>query len=72
MSFRRFAASGRPVLVNGAPGILVLPGGRPPYPLLMFTVSDRLITRMDVVADPERLARLDLSALSGVGSMTSP
>ncbi len=63
MSFRRFARSGHPVLVNGAPGILVLPEGAPPYALLAFTVSDGLITRMDVVAAPERLARLDLSAL---------
>ncbi|MBO0846484.1 MAG: sigma-70 family RNA polymerase sigma factor [Nocardioides sp.] len=63
MSFRRFATVGRPVLVNGAPGILVLPEGAPPYALLAFTVRDGLITRLDVVAARERLARLDVSAL---------
>jgi RNA polymerase sigma-70 factor (ECF subfamily) len=63
LSFRRFATAGREVLVNGAPGVLVLPDGAAPYALLAFTIQDRLITRMDVIAEPERLARLDLSAL---------
>jgi RNA polymerase sigma factor (sigma-70 family) len=64
MAFRRYALAGRSVLVNGAPGILVWPDGAPPYALLAFTVRDGLITRMDVVAAPERLSRLDLSALA--------
>ena len=63
MSFRPLARLARPVLVNGAPGVLVIPEGASPLALLAFTVRDGLITRLDVLADRERLARLDLSAL---------
>jgi len=63
LSFRRMAGFARPVLVNGAPGLLVLPDGSTPFALLAFTVYDGRITQVDVLADRERLARLDLSAL---------
>jgi RNA polymerase sigma factor (sigma-70 family) len=63
LSFRTLARFARPVVVNGTPGVLVLPEGAPPLALLAFTVKDGLITRLDVLADRERLAQLDLSAL---------
>ncbi|HEX6336918.1 MAG TPA: sigma-70 family RNA polymerase sigma factor [Jiangellaceae bacterium] len=63
LSYRPLARFARPVLINGAPGVLVLPKGAAPLALLAFTVKDGLITRLDVLADRERLARLDLSAL---------
>jgi RNA polymerase sigma factor (sigma-70 family) len=61
---QRFAPLGRfarPVLVNGGPGFLVARDGEP-LALMAVTVNDGRITEMDVLADPDRLARLDLSA----------
>ena len=63
MSYRPLARFARRVLVNGAPGILVVPENAPPMALLAFTVNNGLITRLDVMTDRKRLARLDLSAL---------
>jgi RNA polymerase sigma-70 factor (ECF subfamily) len=63
LSYRPLARFARPVLINGTPGMLVLPEGAAPLALLAFTVQDGLITRLDVLADRERLARLDLSAV---------
>jgi RNA polymerase sigma-70 factor, ECF subfamily len=62
---QRFAPLGRfarPVLVNGGPGFLVARDGEP-LALMAVTVNDGRITEMDVLADPDRLARLDLSAV---------
>ena len=53
-----------PVLVNGAAGAISLRAGQP-FALMAFTVSDGRIFAIDVLADPERLARLDLEALRG-------
>ncbi|MFG2054489.1 RNA polymerase sigma factor SigJ [Micromonospora sp. NPDC048930] len=61
-TFGRFSPFARPVLVNGAAGILVSAGGRP-LSVMAFTVSDGRIAAIDVIADPERLARLDLAGL---------
>ncbi len=63
MLFRRFAGDSRPVLVNGTVGILNAPAGQDPRSVTGFTVVDGRITGMYILADPERLARLDLSAL---------
>jgi RNA polymerase sigma factor (sigma-70 family) len=52
----------RPVLVNGGPGFLVARDGER-LALMAVTVQDGRITEMDVLADPDRLARLDLSAV---------
>jgi RNA polymerase sigma factor (sigma-70 family) len=59
---RRFAPLGRfgrLVLINGAPGFLVAVDGQP-LALLAITTQDDLITEIDILADPDRLARLDL------------
>jgi len=55
-SLARFA---RRVDVNGAPGFLVAPDGRP-IALLSLSIGPDSITAIDVLADPDRLARLDL------------
>jgi RNA polymerase sigma factor (sigma-70 family) len=55
----RFA---QPALVNGAAGMVVAPGGRP-VAVLGFTVAHGRIVEIDILADPERLGRLDLAVL---------
>jgi RNA polymerase sigma factor (sigma-70 family) len=64
LSFRRFAATGRPVLVNGGPGVLNAPEGQP-FAVLGFTVVEGRIVEIDVLADPARLRDLDLTVLDG-------
>ncbi len=49
----------RPVLVNGAPGVVVLVGGRP-VSVMEFTVAGGRIVAIDALADPERISRLAL------------
>jgi RNA polymerase sigma-70 factor (ECF subfamily) len=58
-SLGRFA---RPVLVNGAPGFLVVRDGVS-LALLAATVQNDKITEMDILADPVRLRELDLVGL---------
>jgi RNA polymerase sigma-70 factor (ECF subfamily) len=60
--FSRLAPAARRVLVNGAPGALIAPGGKP-YAVMAFTVVDGRIVSIDILADPDRLAALDLSVL---------
>ena len=54
----------RPVLVNGAAGVVVIVRGQP-FAVMAFTVSDGTIVEIDVLADPDRLNRLDLAVLDG-------
>lgn len=63
VSFAHLAPFVRPALVNGAAGVVVIPPQGPPISVLAFTVRDGLIVGIDALADPERLQRLDLSAL---------
>jgi ketosteroid isomerase-like protein len=56
------AAVIRPVLVNGAAGMVVTVDERP-VAVIGFTVSRGKIVEIDVLADPERLQRLDLPVL---------
>jgi RNA polymerase sigma-70 factor (ECF subfamily) len=62
MAFRRFAAGARHALVNGAAGLVVFTGERP-YAVLGFTVRGDKIAAIDILADPDRLSRLDLAVL---------
>ncbi len=65
MSFRRFAATATRVLVNGVPGgVAWAPDGRP-FAVLALTVRGGLIVAIDVLADPDRLAHLDLTMVAG-------
>src|SRR5215470_3802219 len=52
----------RPVLVNGAAGVVVTLG-RQPVAVIGFTVSRGKIVEIDAILDPERLLRLNLAAL---------
>ena len=52
----------RPVLVNGAAGVVVTVDGRP-VSVMGFTVTDGKIVAIDALGDPERVGQLDLSAL---------
>lgn len=61
-----FAGLGRephPAIVNGAAGVVVVAGGRA-VSVMAFTVIGRLVAAIDVLGDPERLARLDLTFLN--------
>ena len=62
LTFARLAAFARPVLVNGAAGVVVAPDGRP-FSVMAFTVTDGKIVEIDILADPERLRQLDLAVL---------
>jgi RNA polymerase sigma factor (sigma-70 family) len=52
----------RPVLVNGAAGVVVVGPGERPFSIMAFTVVNDRIVAIDAIADPERLAQLDLTA----------
>jgi RNA polymerase sigma-70 factor (ECF subfamily) len=54
----------RRALVNGTPGFVSLRDGRP-FSVAAVTISGGRIVEMDILADPERLARLDLALLDG-------
>ena len=49
-------------LINGSPGIVMAPSGRLAL-VLAFTMPDDRITRIEVIADPDRLGQLDLAVL---------
>ncbi|WP_053205323.1 RNA polymerase sigma factor SigJ [Jiangella muralis] len=59
--FAEAARHSRPVLVNGAPGLVTAPDGRP-LSVMAFTIRGGRIVEIDILADPDRLARLDLTA----------
>jgi RNA polymerase sigma factor (sigma-70 family) len=60
--FGRFGQSARPVLVNGAAGVVLVARGRP-VAVVGFTVRGGRIIAIDILADPARLRRVDLAAL---------
>jgi len=62
MSFRWAAEYGRPALVNGGPGAVTVIDGEI-MSVLAFTVVGGRIVEIDVLADPERLAGIDVAEL---------
>ena len=60
LGFARFARFARPVLVNGTPGLIAAPDGQP-ISVMGVTIRGDKIVEIDVLADPERLRRLDLT-----------
>lgn len=58
------AQAARPALVDGVAGAAWAPGGRL-RTVFSFTIADGRITAIDVIADPERLGRLDVEFLRG-------
>jgi RNA polymerase sigma-70 factor (ECF subfamily) len=64
---RSYAAPEREVraaTVNGAAGAVVFVDGRPTA-IMAFLVRDGRVAAIDVLADPARIARIDLSAVTG-------
>ena len=50
--------------INGAAGAVIFVAGRPAS-IMGFVVRDGRVTAIDVLADPQRIARIDVSAVSG-------
>jgi len=63
MTFAELSPHVRPAVVNGTAGVVVAPGGRA-VSVMAFTVRGGKIVAIEALADPERLARLDLSLQS--------
>ncbi|MFC5750500.1 RNA polymerase sigma factor SigJ [Actinomadura rugatobispora] len=63
-TFQRMAtlATSRPVLVNGAAGFVNSVDGEL-FSVMSFTVTDDKITAIEILSDPDRLARLGLAGL---------
>jgi RNA polymerase sigma factor (sigma-70 family) len=64
LGFARLDLVFRPVLVNGALGVVSIRDGEP-FSVGGVTVSGGTIVEIDILADPERLSRLDLTGLEG-------
>jgi len=62
LAFRRLAHTARPALVNGAAGLVSTSDGRP-VAVMSLTITGEKIAAIDILADPERLGRLDLTVL---------
>jgi RNA polymerase sigma-70 factor (ECF subfamily) len=62
VAYSRVGLAIQPALINGAAGIVTTRDGRP-FSVGGFIVRDRKIVEIDFLADPERLSRLDLTAL---------
>jgi RNA polymerase sigma-70 factor (ECF subfamily) len=58
-TFSRRAGGARLALVNGQPGAVWMPGGKPRV-VLRFAVSDTKITGIELTANRESLSRIDL------------
>jgi RNA polymerase sigma-70 factor, ECF subfamily len=65
MLFRQFTSTATRVLVNGIPGGVAWKPDGSPYAVLALTVRGDHIVRIDVLADPDRLAALDLTPVAG-------
>jgi RNA polymerase sigma-70 factor (ECF subfamily) len=62
MMFSSRAQFAQPALVNGAAGIVAVAAGRP-LAVMGFTVAHGKIIEIDILADPARLQKLDLTVL---------
>jgi RNA polymerase sigma factor (sigma-70 family) len=60
LTFSRLSPFVRPALVNGVAGVVVAPRGRP-FSVMGFTIRGGKIVEIDILADPARLSRLDVS-----------
>jgi RNA polymerase sigma factor (sigma-70 family) len=62
MTFSRLDLMMRRALINGGPGVVSLRDGRP-FTVAAITIRNGRIAEMDILADPDRLAQLDLTVL---------
>jgi RNA polymerase sigma-70 factor (ECF subfamily) len=56
----QFAPFARPAIVNGAAGAVVSRPGRPLFAVVGFTVANGRIVEIDVIANPAKLAHIDV------------
>ncbi len=63
ITFRRAAPYGRVALVNGTIGAITVVDGQP-ISVVGFTIAGGRIVAIDILADPDRVRGIDLSALS--------
>jgi hypothetical protein len=64
--FSRLSRFARPILVNGAAGV-VIAGEDEPHSLLAFTIASGKIVEIDVFGDRRRLRQLNLApAMTGL------
>jgi RNA polymerase sigma-70 factor (ECF subfamily) len=56
----QLSAAARVVIVNGGPGVVAFHENGEPRSVLAYTVRRGRITEIDILADPDRLRRLDL------------
>ena len=61
ITFARYAADARLVLVNGTPGVVAFAEGRP-LSVMSFTIWNGRVTGLDILTDPDRLTTLGLTA----------
>ncbi|MFD4695917.1 sigma-70 family RNA polymerase sigma factor [Streptomyces niveus] len=52
----------QPALIDGSPGLVMAPGGRL-FLVLAFTIVDGKVTEIDIIADAERLGRVEVAVL---------
>lgn len=62
LTYMRLGIVDKPALINGTPGVIYSRHGQL-FSVLGFTVTAGRITEIDILADPDRLQRLDLSGL---------
>lgn len=64
LRFARLSRDGdsRPALVNGSVGLVTVPDGVVIAVMGITIMHDRIV-EIDILADPERLGRIDLAAL---------
>jgi RNA polymerase sigma-70 factor (ECF subfamily) len=65
MAFRKFAETATRVLVNGIPGGVAWAPDGSPFSVVALTVKGGRIVAIDILADPDRLAELDLTEVAG-------
>jgi RNA polymerase sigma factor (sigma-70 family) len=64
MGFRRFAGTATRALVNGIPGGIAWAPNGSPFAVVSLTVEGGRIVSIDILADPDRLNRLDLDLVA--------
>ena len=64
MAFRHLGETSTPILVNGIPGAVAWAPDGSPFAVVAMTVKGGRIVELDVLADPDRLGRLDLSVVA--------
>jgi RNA polymerase sigma factor (sigma-70 family) len=62
ITYSRLGLFVRPALINGLAGAVSIRDGQP-FSIMSFTVWDRKIVEIDILADPPRLRQLDLTIL---------